>query len=954
MLSYYNPITRSPNWLRLIFLCCLPLSIWQCTNDKNTEDADGNDGMREIEELEFFQTRNPYTNTIPADAFLQAFRSAERDRRRPLQLRSALPSWTERGPYSDVVGVSNGNTRAGANTVTSGRTLSSWTDLNDATRKTVFVGGVSGGIWKTTDITATLPNWTPVDDMMSNLSISSICQNPVNTQIMYCATGYPYGNNGSVRGVGVFKSTDGGASWGLLSSTTAFTVNTKIVCDASGNVYLATMGSGLRRSTDGGSSWTTITPTGLSSRVTDIEISSTGRLHFATGLGNTTIGGYRYTDNPSTVTTSTWTAATAGLTYPTGAAVRCELAAVGSTVYMAAVNPTNNKIETLHKSTDGGANWTNSSLSAISASLNGSSSSGQAWFCFGFAVDPSNADNLILGNLNCVKSTDGGATWTKISEWVGTTGQYVHADILGINWFDNGNKLLVATDGGVFYSADKGTTFGDRNTNLRLKLFYSGAMHPTTTNHILTGAQDNGNHLLTGAGLSTSIEVTGGDGAFVAIDQSQPQYQFGAYVYNQFRRSTNGGTNWSSITHSSSEGVFINPWDYDQTNAKIYASYTAGQYTRWDNPRTGSTFVNQSVAEFNGALVSAVKVSPYTSNTVFFGTQGGRVVKVANAQSATPIPTNLTGAGMPSGNIACVNVGTNDQNLIASYSNYGVSNIWVSTNGGTSWTNIDGDLPDMPVRWAMFKPNENTKAYIATEMGVYETTNINGASTTWTRHTTMPIVRTQMLTYRPSDKTLIAATHGRGMWSTTLTDVLPISLTAFTGYERDETAVLSWETANEFNNNGFDVEKSYDGVNFKKISFVKGAGNSTQKVSYDYKDRTLLADIQYYRLKQLDFNGKFEYSKTISIAAAKIRRFELTQMSSPFSQDLQIWFNRTPEQPFNFELVDLSGRVVFSATQRAASSSQVSLPIPNSVNSGIYLARITVGNQQVVKKVMKL
>jgi photosystem II stability/assembly factor-like uncharacterized protein len=167
-----------------------------------------------------------------------------------------------------------------------------------------------------------------------------------------------------VRGVGVFKSTNGGTSWSLLPNTTSFIVNSRILCDAAGNVYLATMGNGIRRSTDDGDTWIDISPNSVSLRVTDIELSSTGRLHSTHGLGNTTVGGYRYTDNPITVTRATWTAATSGLTYPTGAAVRCEMTCSGNTVYMGAVNPANNKIETLHKSTDGGATWTNTAIPA--------------------------------------------------------------------------------------------------------------------------------------------------------------------------------------------------------------------------------------------------------------------------------------------------------------------------------------------------------------------------------------------------------------------------------------------------------------------------------------------------------------------------------------------------------------------------------------------------------------
>ena len=83
---------------------------------------------------------------------------------------------------------------------------------------------------------------------------------------------------------------------------------------------------------------------------------------------------------------------------------------------------------------------------------------------------------------------------------------------------------------------------------------------------------------------------------------------------------------------------------------------------------------------------------------------------------------------MPGATVSCVAIGTDDNNIIATYSNYGaVKHIWATTTGGGSggWTNITGNFPDIPVRWAIFYPEDNTKAIIATEMGVYETSNIN-------------------------------------------------------------------------------------------------------------------------------------------------------------------------------------------------------------------------------------
>jgi trimeric autotransporter adhesin len=674
-------------------------------------------------------------------------------------------SWTERGPNSDVTGPSNGNTRANSG-VTSGRIRAMLVDASDATGKKVWVGGVDGGLWKTNDITLSPASWSVVNDYLSNLAVTDICQDPRNSNTMYFCTGEAYGNADAVAGAGVFKSTDNGANWSLLASTSGYTSCTRILCDNLGNVYLGTNGSGLRRSIDGGISWTDITPSGMGTRICDLEISSTsaaGRLHVVGGIFSTQ--SYRYTDAASTVTTTGWTAPTTS--FPSYSN-RAEIACLGSVLYACPVDASY-QVPTIYKSINGGASWT-----ATGGQPSTGWASGQGWYALTLGIDPSNANNCIVGGLDAYKTTTGGTSWAKISNWVGTTGQYVHADIQDIIWYDNGNKLLFACDGGIHYSADKGTTIRDRNVGLRIKQFYSVAMHPTTTNYFLAGAQDNGTHKLTSAGLGGSVEVTGGDGAFVAIDQDQPTYQFGAYVYNQYRRSTDGGNTWSQVNISASSGQFINPFDYDNLNNRLYASNTSGTYLRWDNPQTGSTSANVSIASFNSSSVSTVKVSPYTSNRVFFGTQGGRVVRVDGANLATPTSnTNITGTSMPAGYVSCVNMGTSDQFLMACYSNYNVNNVWVSTDAGVTWATVDGNLPNMPVRWCMFNPGDNTKAIIATETGVWETTLLNGASTAWTPSLNFPTVRTDMLAYRVSDGTLAAATHGRGIFTTTLSGTAP-------------------------------------------------------------------------------------------------------------------------------------------------------------------------------------
>ncbi len=744
-------------------------------------------------QFEIDNTKDPALGYVPKGRLVQAYEFRQlRLRQLAAQNIPSLFSWTERGPDSDAVGPSNGNTRPG-NGKTAGRVRAIWEDLGDATGKTVWVGGIDGGLWKTNDITANPATWTAINDFFGNLAVGSICQDPSDVNIMYFGTGEKAINADAVRGAGIWRSTDHGVTWSVMAGSQNFWNVSKVVCDASGNLYVGCNSisntAGLQRYTKSSGTWANITPSGLDPRVPDIELSSTGRLHVTCGYYNTAAGsaGYRYTDNPSTVTGSGWTSP---VTSYTPVNINVDLASNGNTLYALPSN-SSYQVATIYKSTDGGANW---SATGTTPGF----TSGQAWYCMAVAVDPNNANNVIVGSLDCYKTTNGGTSWTKISEWVGTTGQYVHADQQIITWRSN-NQVLFGCDGGVHYSANGGTTISDRNVGLRIKQFYAVANHPTSTNYFLAGAQDNGVHQLNNAGMGASVEVTGGDGAFVHIDQNQGQYQWGSYVYNQYRRSTNSGSTWSSINYSSSAGKFINPTDYDDVNNIMYCSGNANAFVRWSNPQTGSTFTSVTMSGLSSGRVSTVKVSPYTNHTVFFGGGGSGItpslIRATNA-NATPTFTSIIGTGMTtaSANISCIELGTNDQNIIVVYSNYGVNNIWVTSNGGTSWTAIDGNLPDMPVRWAMFYPGDNTKAIIATETGIWQTALINGASTTWDPETGFPNVRTDMLQYRASDGLLSAATHGRGLF-TTIISTAP-SCGTVTGLSSSAitltTATVSW------------------------------------------------------------------------------------------------------------------------------------------------------------------
>ena len=665
------------------------------------------------------------------------------------------------GPLADVNWVERGPDNVG------GRTRAIMVDPNDGTKNTVYSAGVAGGLWKTTNISASSPNWQPVDDFFGNLAITSLAYAPSNTNIFYFATGEGYYNGDAVRGFGVWKSTDSGSTWTQLSSTTGSTFNycQKIIVTNSGAVLVATRSGGVQRSTDGGTTWTKVLGSGVSGYndfAYDVEMAANGDV-FASLKGSI----HKSTDDGATFGSA--------LSIPINDAGRIELATAESDAnYAYALVEYNNFVQGILQTIDGGTTWSKKNIpNDDDPDVTGSFTRGQAWYDLTIEVDPNNRDVLYVGGIDLFKSTDGGSNWTQISHWYGGFGyQEVHAD-QHIILFEPGNSDVIyfGNDGGI-YRTTNGTagvpTISSKEFNYNTTQFYACAMHPDAfSNYFLAGAQDNGTQKFTSEGINTTVEVTGGDGAFTHIDQDQPQYQWASYVYSNYRSSTDGGNSFSNVDFGN-YGRFINPTDYDNTNNRFYGASVAGIYLFWLNPQSGSSIVYRSISDFGGGTVSAITVSPNTSNRVFFGIDNGRVVRVDNAHLSSPTATYInSGTGMPSGYVSCIAIENgNDNHLLVTYSNYGVNSIWETTDGGTSWTSVEGNLPDMPVRWALFNPNNSSQALIATELGVWSTDNLNGGSTIWgASNSGLANVRTDMLQIRTSDNLVIAATHGRGLFS---------------------------------------------------------------------------------------------------------------------------------------------------------------------------------------------
>lgn len=744
---------------------------------------------------EFERTKDPALGYVPRERLQFARQYSLQKREQLKSLRKSYGNmgnmgiagidWTERGPNN--IG---------------GRTRALMYDPNDGTGKKVWAAGVTGGLWYNNDITDNDSPWQKVDDFWDNIAVTCIAYDPNNTNIFYVGTGegFTAGGNSSSRGDGVWKSTDGGSSWSQLSASTGFYwVNDIAVRNESGTSalyagtareyhlggYFGSPDQGLYRSTDGGSSFTQVLPLPSGSTrpysVADIEIAADNRIYIGTEKNSTGYGGgtILYSDNGSS---GTWTVNT-NYSSISGVA-RVELACAPSNANIVyALIEANLVLERVGYSSDKGATWTDmSEPNDADVSIPGTDfSRGQAWYDLILAVDPNDATKVYAGAIDLFRGiySGGNISWTQISKWSNNSNMntlnisVVHADQHAII-FKTGSstETFLSNDGGIYYSDNFNSSPPDileRNKDYNTIQYYACAIHPTAaTNHFLGGCQDNGSHRLTSIGVGPAIEVSGGDGAFCHIDQDESSYQFTAYTYNNLYRSTDGGQTFTAVI-SDGNGSFINPSDYDNVNDKMYSAYSNGQYLRWNDPQTGTSTTAVSVTDFNSGKVTTVSVSPNTSNRVFFGLNNGRVVRADNAHSTPTTSYINSGAGMPTtSSVSCIAIENGDDNhLLVTYYNYGVTSVWETTDGGSNWTNVEGNLPDMPVRWALFDPTNSDRALLATEVGVWSSDNLNGTSTQWDPSVSgLANVRVDMFRTRTSDNLIIAATHGRGLFTT--------------------------------------------------------------------------------------------------------------------------------------------------------------------------------------------
>jgi hypothetical protein len=613
---------------------------------------------------------------------------------------------------------------------------------------TFFACAPAGGLWKTTNSGT---SWTQLNtDFLPSIGISDIAIDPNNTNIMYIATGD--GEVSDTYSAGVWKTTDAGATWNptglnwVLTQTR--TTSRLVISPADSQTLIAATSNGIYKTTNGGTTWAQV----LAGSYKDMAIKpGTSDTYYVTGNSDDF---YR-----STNTGTTWTQITTGL--PTTGVNRMSLAVTPANpnyIYIVAGASAGSSLFGVYRSTDSGLNWTQQHGNApnlLGYSFNGSDAGGQSWYDLRIVASPTNADEIYTGGVNAWKSTNGGTSFSIVSHWYGDQGlPYVHADIHAMYWVPGTTRLIIGCDGGVFTSTNNGTTFTDISSNLPISMQYRLSVATTNSNRVLTGWQDNGTVLKNG---STFFRPLGGDGMECAISSTDQNVMYGEIYYGSISKSTNGGVNWSNMvasngTNQNEQGAWVTPYVLGNNPNHIFL----GKSKLYRSTNAGSTWT--ASAAFGAGNINDLAIAP-TDNNIIYASKSNSLYKSTDGVNFT-----LLGGGLPNLYIKDIAISGADANKVwVVYSGYSSgAKVYFTNNGGTSWTNITGTLPNLPCNAIVYQNGSSDGIYVGMDIGVFYRDNILGS---WVPYmNALPNVPISELEIHYGSGTITAATYGRGTW----------------------------------------------------------------------------------------------------------------------------------------------------------------------------------------------
>ncbi len=653
----------------------------------------------------------------------------------------------------------------------------------------VYIGAASGGIWKTTDGGNI---WVNIGDELPSLTYGAIAIDPNNPNTVYAGAGEFVATffslyAGSFEGDGLYKSTDGGQTWNQI--TNGFGGITQFgdldVSPHNSNRIIAALGGGVWHrgnlnnegiwlSTDAGETWARTLIAGDASDII-FHPADPNIVYAAAGDRLGTAGFHISTDAGLT-----WTQSNNGLQF-NSEITRMQISLCNSnpsiiyaTIFNFSAVSGDTALTRAYKTTDGGLNWNHISPGTW---FGGAYPSINFFYDQGFydltvAVNPSNPDQVLIGNVELNQTTDGQNFFPmRISGSNNSNGCLVHVDIHKILFAPSDNNILyLACDGGVYKSTNGGLNWFHRNNGITTMQIYRMASHKFNPDTLMVGMQDNGIGISYDRGSTPYQDLYGGDGMKVFFDHTDPNAIYISTQNGNTAMSPNFGNNFQYQFYLSGAWItpyFLHPtnnqWVYAATD-RIWRSTNRGQnWTTITNVVSPNSLINTMDQSSVNPDIMIFAGSYYTNFPVVkYSTDGGFTWHQR---------TNFGGLSRYISRVVCDPVDENTFYLVKSGYSPG-NKIYKTTDLGENWTNISGDLPDIPHN-DLFVDPETNNYYAANDFGVYSSTD---EGVTWIREGNgMPFVVANDFDYVVHNDSgyLRIGTFGRSVFETNLGPISP-------------------------------------------------------------------------------------------------------------------------------------------------------------------------------------
>ncbi|MEZ4854052.1 T9SS type A sorting domain-containing protein [Flavobacterium sp.] len=661
-------------------------------------------------------------------------------RQQNLSARSSTQTWTNIGPEQSEL-----NNNGYPNYPQMGR-LNAFLRIKhptDVNQDVLFVGAPNGGIWKSTDGGA---NWTPKLDMVAGIGVTDIETTPdatfanYTTKPIYVSTGDYDGTH--VRSIGVLKSTDGGETYNSTGLSYSLpqqkTLGDLIVIDD--NTVFVGGSDNILKTIDGGTNWTTAHASGFSNVFMGRAARNGNEIMFTGAFGDV----YYTSDYTND---ANWNTVVSASSYNKAAVTVDD----NGDFY---IQDAAGQVKKYDKT--GG---TFSDIGNVPSGYNSQQGYNQALIVTN--------DIMITGEFNGQSSTDNGSNWTRSLNgyWNNSSspGTYIHSDHHRMGRRDGALEFWSVNDGGldyITYSSASSTTptIDYKSSKVKVLQSYSIAINPSANDGaVITANQDND---AMSKHNGTWYAVAMGDGIQSAINYNNPairyasqQSGFVSQTNTGFQGQLQGNGNTVQIPGAS----FYHPLEMHKTNPDIL--YGGGNEVYKLDASSGLTITNAN----SGIGSSSDKI-------ITIATHGNSVIAATNTAIRFSSDqggswSTISTTGISGGNITSLDYdATNNSIIYATVSGYtSGSKVFKTTNGGSSWSNISGNLPNIVVKEVMLKQGQTQEfLFVATELGVYYTAD---GGTSWTRlGQGLPNVDVRDIEIHYTADKLVAGTFGRGLW----------------------------------------------------------------------------------------------------------------------------------------------------------------------------------------------